>query len=122
MFLWKKEEKVLFPRISTTVPSPSQATNCNAHHQQKEQPTRRLKLGKGSNILHEVRKHLQSQENWKYIDSKHQYQFLGSYSVPALQRLYYTEDVTKLSQYYQDNHFLWNDIQLSKGKVNKDWK
>ena len=50
------------------------------------------------------------------LDSKHQYQFLGSYNVPALQQLYYT---TKLPQYY---HFLWNDIQLSKGKVNKDRK
>ena len=41
-----RNEKVLFPRISSTVPSPSQATNCTAHHQQKEQPTIRLKLGK----------------------------------------------------------------------------
>jgi len=57
-------DKVLFPKISITVPSSSQATDCAAHHQQKEQPTRRLELGKGSNILYEVRKHLQSQENW----------------------------------------------------------
>ena len=41
-----RNEKVLFPRISSTGPSPSQATNCTAHHQQKEQPTIRLKLGK----------------------------------------------------------------------------
>ena len=113
-------EKVLFPRISSTVPLPSHATNCTAHHQQKEQPTRKLKLGKGSNTLYEVRKPLQSQENWKCIDSKHQYQFLVSFNVLALQQLYYTEDVAKLPQYYRDNHFLWNDIQLSKGKVKED--
>ena len=34
---------------------------------------------------------------------------------------YFTPDCTKLSQHARSKpHFLWNDIQLSKGKLNKD--
>ena len=38
-----------------------------------------------------------------------------------MQCLYYTQDCTKLPQYAPGKpHFIWDDIQLSKGKLNKD--
>ena len=38
-----------------------------------------------------------------------------------MQFMYFTPDCSKLPQYCPENpHFLWEDIQLSKGKLNKD--
>ena len=40
-----------------------------------------------------------------------------------MQCLYYTPDCTKLPQYAPDKpYFIWDDIQLSKGKLNKDYQ
>ena len=54
------------------------------------------------------------------IENKSSYQFPGVTSKPSLQHLFYTDDVSKLNQSCDDPHFLWNDIQLSKGQLNKD--
>ena len=43
-----------------------------------------------------------------------------SYKTPRQQQLYYTPDVSQLIQSCDDTHFMWKDIQLSKGSLNKD--
>ena len=54
----------------------------------------------------------------KKIEDKNTYQFPGVFQS---QCLYYIPDCTKLPQYVQGKpHFIWDDIQLSKGKLNKD--
>jgi len=77
--------------------------------------------GKGSNILTLVRTFLNESENWKEIEEKHCYQFPGVFSSPATQQLYYTPDIKSLHQNSEtDANFLWKDIQLSKGQLNKE--
>ena len=39
---------------------------------------------------------------------------------PSLQQLYYAPDISALHQSCDDAHFVWKDIQLSKGQLNKD--
>ena len=48
------------------------------------------------------------------------YHFLGAFPKSTEQQLYYIPDCTSLQQASSSNHFLWSDIQLSKGQVNKD--
>ena len=60
-------------------------------------------------------------ENWKVIHSKREYYFPGFYEKEQKQSAFYTPNLLKLDQADTSNpHFLWDDIQLSKGKVNKD--
>ena len=83
---------------------------------------KKIRLGKGSNILPVVRKLLTDQENWKKISNKCDYHFLGTFPEPSKQQLYYIPDCTLLQQAStSDHHYnIWNDIQLSKGNMNKD--
>ena len=77
--------------------------------------------GKGSNILLLIRKMMKLPETWKSIESKQDYQFLGSFSKPSPQQLYFISNCLTLEQSSVANpHFLWSDIQLSKGQLNKD--
>lgn len=39
---------------------------------------------------------------------------------PSLQQLYYVSDISVLKQSCDDPHFIWKDIQLLKGQLNKD--
>ena len=81
---------------------------------------KRKRDGKGSNILFLVRKLLKCPENWKSIGSKQDYQFLGTFPNPSLQQLYYIPNCSELEQSSHANlHYLWTDIQLSKGHLNK---
>ena len=83
--------------------------------------TKKIRLGKGNNILPVVRKLLTDQENWKKISNKRDYHFLGTFPEPSKQQLYYIPDCTLLQQAStSDHHYIWNDIQLSKGNMNKD--
>ena len=41
------------------------------------------------------------------------------FSSKCQQQLHYIADITKLDQNCDDPHFLWKDIQLSKGQLNK---
>ena len=83
--------------------------------------TKRKRIGKGSNILTVVRKMLSDQENWKSLTDKRDYHFLGTFSESTKQHLYYIPDCMSLHQASSSNpHFLWNDVQLSKGQMNKD--
>ena len=65
---------------------------------------------------------IEDEKNWKQISSKDDYQYLGVFPKAQMQIMYYSPDCTKLDQNYStDPHFLWHDIQLYKGKVNKDY-
>ena len=86
-----------------------------------ENLTVKKRQGKCTHGLHIVRQLMADKENWNLIKSKHDYQFLGFYEKEQTQVVYYTPDAAKLYQSDNSNlHFLWDDIQLSKGKVNKD--
>ena len=79
------------------------------------------RAGKGTHGLRVVKTLLEDEENWKHI-SKDDYQYLGVFPNEQMQVAYYCEDCTKLDQNCStDPHFLWHDIQMSKGKVNKDY-
>ena len=79
----------------------------------------RSRLGRGSHILTLVRKFLNEPENWKEVDAKKCYQFPGVFTKTCTQQLCYIADSSKLSQTCDDVHFMWKDIQLSKGQLNK---
>lgn len=82
---------------------------------------KRKRLGKGSNILPLVRKMLVDQENWKTVSDKRDYHFLGAFPGTTTQQLYYIPDCKSLQQASTSNHhYMWNDIQLSKGHMKKD--
>ena len=85
---------------------------------------KRKRVGKGSHILPIIKGCLQESENWKKIDSKEDYHFLGIQKPPCnnCNVLFYTPDCTKLEQTADNSHFMWHDIQLSKGPLNKDRK
>ena len=79
------------------------------------------RIGKGSNILTLVRTFLNESENWEKIEGKRCYQFPGVFVSPTVQQLYYTSDMKRLHQSSEVNpNFLWTDIQLSKGQLNKE--
>lgn len=64
---------------------------------------------------------LSDKENWKTVSNKRDYHFLRTFSEPSKQQLYYIPDCSLLQQASTSNHhFIWNDIQLSKGNMNKD--
>jgi len=64
---------------------------------------------------------MNEKENWRDVSSKKDYQYAGVFSTAQMQCVFYTEDCSKLQQSpNHDPHFMWNDVQLSKGKLNKD--
>lgn len=82
---------------------------------------RKKRVGKGCNVLTKVRQTLLDKENWKSVSHESDYQFLGAFSEPTEQQLYYIPDCKSFHQAaISDHHYLWNDIQLSKGQGNKD--
>ena len=98
--------------------SHSRCTESNAMGKHK-------RIGKGSHILPIVRRCLQETENWKHIQSKQDYHFPGVYTKTCQHinnNLFYTPDYTQLEQSAEDPHFMWRDIQFSKGPLNKDRK
>ena len=81
---------------------------------------KKKRLGKGSNILTTVRKLLSESENWFNIENKSNYQFPGVLPKPCFQQLFYTANLSSLAQSCEDPHFIWKDMQLSKGQLNRD--
>ena len=64
---------------------------------------------------------LVDQEDWKTISDKHDYHFLATFPGTTKQHLYYIPDCKLLQQASSSNHhYMWNDIQLSKGQMKKD--
>ena len=80
---------------------------------------KKIREGKGSHMLSVVRKCLSESENWIISKTKRDFHFPGAFSSKRQQQLYYISDITKLEQNCDDPHFLWKDIQLSKGQLNK---
>jgi len=75
----------------------------------------------GHNPLSKIRELLSNKENWQNITLKEQYQFPGFSTEATSNKLLFCSDISKLPQYVATKpHFLWNDIQLSKGKLTSD--
>ncbi len=72
---------------------------------------------KGMHMLPVLRKLLSSQDKWFEIEESDDYHYPGVFHCPHPQRLGFAPDITKLPFYVEeDMHFLFNDIQLGKGK------
>ena len=69
---------------------------------------KRKRVGKGSHILPIIKGCLQESENWKKIDTKEDYHFLGIQKQPChnCNILFYTPDCTKLEQTADNSHFM----------------
>ena len=81
-------------------------------------------VGKGKHVLPILKNLLCSTENWVPLDTKERYQYPGWHSSSVGNVLYYTDNV-KSMPHYNDPHFLWSDIQLSKTsttKINSHYK
>ena len=85
----------------------------------ESQPTKQNRNGKGCHILPIIRS-LLTQEEWKIIETKQDYQYLVVYDHPGQQTLYFIQNIQELEQTADNDHFLWDDIQFSKGSLNKD--
>ena len=117
------KESVILPHIeqSNEYHSAVHASNIIPADEGDKQQVKCKRAGKGSHILPVIRKCLLEPENWKYIQSKQDYHFPGTITHNTEQNLYVIPDITQLEQCSADNpHFLWNDIQFSKGPLNKD--
>ena len=82
---------------------------------------KKKQVGRGSNPLSVAKELMKSQDNWQEVISKEQYQF-PAVSINAQGNTLLCTAVTScLSSYVVSKpHFLWEDIQLSKGKLNPD--
>ena len=73
---------------------------------------------KGTHLLPVLTNLLSSSVNWYNIESPEDYQYPGIFQMEHPQRLGYVCDVSALPFYTQkDEHFLFNNIQISKGKL-----
>ena len=98
----------------------TESSACSSHDQSAtsedissdSQQCKKLRLGKGSHLLTTVRCLLKDSSTWVEIhESKSE----------KMQFMYFTPDYSKPPQYCPENpHFLWEDNQLSKGKLNKN--
>ena len=83
--------------------------------------TLKKRVGKGSHLLTTVRHLLNASASWEEIRSKDDYHFPGKMRSKTMQTMFFTPDCSKLPQYCPESpHFLWEDVQLSKGKLSKD--
>jgi len=77
------------------------------------------RAGKGSRIVDTVKYLLEDSSKWQPITTKQDYHFPEVLKDVTEQYLLYTPDVYQLSQATTSNpHFMWYDIQCSKGKKN----
>ena len=74
---------------------------------------------KGTHGLIRVRKLISDKENWRLPEDQFDWQFPGSSCKGRDRFVLFIEDYQKVYASCPKNvHFLWTDIQLSKGKVN----
>ena len=78
------------------------------------------RLGKGTNTLTIIRKLSAESKNWLKFENKSNYQFPGVLTKESHQQLIYIQNISDLEQSSEDPHFVWKDIQLSKGQLNRD--
>ena len=67
-----------------------------------------------------MRKLFAESENWLKFENKSSYHFPGVLRKVSFQQLFYVESISDLDQSSEDPHFIWKDIQLSKGQLNRD--
>ena len=80
-------------------------------------PVKHTTKSKGTHLLPTVTKLLSSSENWFEIKDPDDYQYPGRFNPAHPERLGFAPDITTLPFYVKDDeHFLFNDIQISKGK------
>ena len=115
----QKTEPLLLPSVRCEGPF-KKRTSPQSTISQENNEVKKKRLGKGSNILTIVRKLLGEPENWLKVESKNTYHFPGVLPKAMLQQLFYTDDSSHLQQSCKDPHFIWKDIQLSKGQLNRD--
>ena len=115
------DEDVLLPPLDLSVTSiPSKRSHGSQSDNQLE-VQKKKRTGRGSNPLSTVRDLMNNKENWQDITSKEQYQYPGVSTHATLNKIYFSSDISQLPQYVEEKpHFLWEDIQLSKGKLNPD--
>ena len=57
---------------------------------------KKKRIGKGCHVLTVVRGLLEDSENWKVIEDKTNYQYLGTFPHPSQQQLYFVPDISVL--------------------------
>ena len=73
---------------------------------------------KGTHLLPILTKLLSSRENWYDIKNTEDYQYPGKFKSAPPRRLGFAQDITTLPFYSKDDeHFLFSDIQIGKGKL-----
>lgn len=112
----KKDENILLPSLSqfenfSAVQCHSGGGNASASLKKKQ------KFGKGCNMLQIVKTIMSEKE----IKCKKDYHYPSISENEQGNVLYYCPDIQKLPHFTEKNpHFLWQDIQFSKGSSNKD--
>lgn len=72
--------------------------------------------GKGCQTITIIRTLMESREKWYAINNEDDYHFPGVFTAPYPQKMGFCEDIMKLAKYDSKNeHFLFTDVQLSKG-------
>ena len=97
-----------------------ECSSAQASVSRKNLDIKKKRLGKGSNILTTVSKLLAESEIWLKVEGKNNYHFPGVLPKSMFQQLYSTENALSLQQSCEDAHFIWKDIQLSKGQLQID--
>ena len=112
-------EPLMLPRSNSAIDE-MKSTSAQASISGNGLSIKKKRLGKGSNILTVVRKLLTQPENWLTVEDKKSYHYPGVLPKPMLQQLFYIENASSLQQSCEDPDFIWKDIRLSKGQLNRD--
>jgi len=97
-----KGDNVMLPKNSEQVTEASIAasetsnSSLNVSVSSSQGTKTKTREGKGCHLLPLVNHLMQSKENWKAIITKENYHFLGTFTAPCQNFLWYTEDVTQL--------------------------
>ena len=118
MELDKENPMVLLNKASSSI-AVSKLSMTQRDVQEMQQPSACDRKGKGTHGLIVVKKLLADKENWSLPENESDWQFPGTSCKGRDQCIFYFEDYRKVySNCPKNAHFLWADIQLSKGKVN----
>ena len=93
------ENSVLLPEF---LPNKDQSLCSNTSSEQIFSNARKRK-GKGCHLLSLVKNLIEDEENWKKITDKENYQYLGTFSEPSSNFIYFLQDITQLPHYTADN-------------------
>ena len=100
---------VLLPQFKPAVPTEGPSNG-------EDKPDTMKRKGKGCHALPVVRELMAQRSNWFPIETSEDYHTPGVFKHPHPKRMGYCEDMTTLTNYEKtDPHFIFTDIQLSKG-------